>query len=52
MLFPKPEVRYADDSYKAYSRAQVEKLLLELGYKVVYDDSQELEVIHLIGETE
>ena len=51
MLFPKPEVRYADDSHKAYSREQVERLLTELGYEVFYDDLQELEVIQLIGET-
>ena len=51
MKFPKPAVRYADDSHKAYSRQQLETLLQELGYAVIYDDSLEDEVIvKIIGD--
>ena len=35
---PAPACRYADDSYKAYTRKQVENILSELGVKIVEED--------------
>lgn len=45
MLLPEPRVRYADDSYKAYSRQQLVDILRELGFLVIFDQDEEAEFI-------
>lgn len=37
-VIPEPLCRYADDSYKAYTRKQVEALLNDLGVKIIEEE--------------
>lgn len=50
--FPKPQCRYADDSYKAYTREQVENILKSIGFKTAFIETESEDFLEVIIKNE
>lgn len=49
---PLPACRYADDSYKAYTRDQVEEILNSIGFKTVFVETETEDFVEVIVKNE
>lgn len=52
IVLPAPACRYADDSYKAYTRGQVEEILNSIGFKTKFIETETEDFVEAIVKNE